>query len=782
MRVPYQYADNMAEDEAKRKRSFFEMLYLSEHQEKQDLEDDGGVRNWLENSTRYKRPSSQRPSSKAGHSSQRSSSQRCASQRSSSAPIPSQHEIQAVRTPMTANRIPDLMRSDSAPISSTGSSTVIKETPMLPPCPRSNFARKGTPLAREVTFVEETPVMAGKVEPTAVKKPTFAPTGDINMLGKRKRDSLVMVPENRRIFSGFYFYYFPNNDIAPARKARIRKARDHGATWMHEFSTEVTHLIVDNGLTYVDVAKFIKPLPGEGLIIVNENYPLDCIQYLSMLDHAKGSYLVPGCPKEVDAVKPVFESNTTTEHCGKSLQLKPGRWDIVQQSTSTTSPSEESSPRPNSVSRRPPVPLSKLSKDLEDLSPLEGEPVAAKHQDALDEIISETKNLEYFLDDDDVEAISDDDSSDDGQLSPERKPKAARRKKSSANVPWQENFSCMKEGTGESSTENPNAHTIDILQQMADYYERMKDTWRPMAYRKVITTLKNRTNKISTYEEAFALPFVGHRLAEKIEEIVRTNRLRRLDHTKLEPTDLILQSFMKIYGVAHAHASKWIASGYTTFSDLLEKAPLTVNQKLGIERYDDFLKKIPRDEVIALGDIVKETSRRIDSAVNIIIGGSYRRGAKESGDIDIVVSKPDASIGDLKLFLDNLVSALTEKKFLVAALAVSRKKSGSKWHGCCILPGQEPPIWRRIDFLLVPSCELGAALIYFTGNDIFNRSIRLLASKKGMRLNQRGLYKDVMRGPGRVKLNEGVLVESKDEKKIFEILGVPWRKPEDRIC
>ena len=69
-----------------------------------------------------------------------------------------------------------------------------------------------------------------------------------------------------------------------------------------------------------------------------------------------------------------------------------------------------------------------------------------------------------------------------------------------------------------------------------------------------------------------------------------------------------------------------------------------------------------------------------------------------------------------------------------------------------------------------------------TGNDIFNRSLRLLAGTKGMRLNQRGLYEGVMRGKGREKLSEGTLVEGKDEKRIFEILSVPWRPPEHRIC
>lgn len=105
---------------------------------------------------------------------------------------------------------------------------------------------------------------------------------------------------------------------------------------------------------------------------------------------------------------------------------------------------------------------------------------------------------------------------------------------------------------------------------------------------------------------------------------------------------------------------------------------------------------------------------------------------------------------------------------------------------------------------MVPWDERGAALLYFTGNDIFNRSMRLLASKKGYGLNQRGLFKDVMRGPRREKLTEGTKVEGRDEKvslhpvpvpkrrgvlmivsgsqRIFEILGVPYRTPEERIC
>ena len=241
---------------------------------------------------------------------------------------------------------------------------------------------------------------------------------------------------------------------------------------------------------------------------------------------------------------------------------------------------------------------------------------------------------------------------------------------------------------------------------------------------------------------------------------------------------------MKIYGVGISQGWKWVQQGHKTLEDLKKHAHLTDGQKLGIEHYEDFLTRIPRAEVTALGEIVKAAAAQLDPDVQVIIGGSYRRGTATSGDIDCLLTKPGTSASrDLLPFVTTLVGRLTASGFLVAALAVpSETGSASKWHGCCVLPGSPAPVWRRIDLLLVPETELGAALIYFTGDDIFNRSIRLLSSRKGWRLNQRGLFKDVMRGPARLKLNEGTLIEGADEKKIFAHLGVPWRPPEQRIC
>lgn len=51
----------------------------------------------------------------------------------------------------------------------------------------------------------------------------------------------------------------PNNDIAVPRKKRIEKVQEYGALWAKDWSTEVTHVIVDGNLRLNDVTKAIGP-------------------------------------------------------------------------------------------------------------------------------------------------------------------------------------------------------------------------------------------------------------------------------------------------------------------------------------------------------------------------------------------------------------------------------------------------------------------------------------------------------------------------------------------
>jgi DNA polymerase IV len=538
-------------------------------------------------------------------------------------------------------------------------------------------------------------------------------------------------------------------------------------------------------------------------------YVPECIQFNTLLAPTASRFLVKGGPRPSASIPTATPLATPSSQA--SLKIKPTRKQLVAQDSHIidSTPIQADMPVTLQTTLLDSSPVERVldsfvapSSDnlAESIDPVEDFSKLQKaYGDALSQAIEQAKATAHLpIDEDEEESSSSRPSSAAGDVGSdtdeERLVSKARRSKtypSSATLQAKNSnggvnqlaFQCMNPNSSNDSTSNnPNLRTIEMLEDMCKYYDQMQDQWRTLAYRRGINTLRKQTVKITTKEEAERLPFIGSRLAEKIEEIALTDRLRRLDSTRDDPTDNVLRLFLGVYGAGLSQASKWIQAGYHTLQDLVEKATLTPNQKIGIQHYDDFATRIPRAEVEAHGAFVRTALCKLDPEFRVYVMGSYRRGALDSGDVDLIITKPQSSIATMRnIVFEQLVPLLFNKGFLKASLATSRRHNeGTKWHGASCLPSSS--VWRRLDLLLVPEEEMGAALLYFTGNDIFNRSMRLLASKKGMRLNQRGLYKDVMRGKNREKITQGTLVEGRDEKRIFEILGVPWREPEERIC
>ncbi|KXT04265.1 hypothetical protein AC578_7898 [Pseudocercospora eumusae] len=573
------------------------------------------------------------------------------------------------------------------------------------------------------------------------------PAAPAPVTGKRKRESSFRsAPQDQQIFRGLVFFFFPNDDKNPVRRMRINKAREYGAVWQRDLDDQVTHVISDKNMDFASLLKWlqVEQLPTQ-VTAVSEAWPAECLAYRTLLDPTHPRFAVKGHQRLEAQVPSTRPSVTVAEssESDKSLHLKPPGKDITVRRAET--PSREGFSMESTA-------VSDFAREREpSLIPTSFIDTTIDSSKELDDAIARARQLQHIPFDDE-EANSRPTSSEGPLADDEGLKLLTQRKTQRKRLREQEKWQCMQKHDGNKSG-NPNEATIDVLQQMADYYGQIGDEWRIRAYRKAIATLRNHSVKVSTKEEAGALPNVGPRLAEKIEEIAFTNRLRRLDNAKAEPQDQVLQTFMGVYGAGPKKATEWVEQGYQTLDELMEKAELTANQRIGIEHYQDFQARIPRAEVAEHGSIVRRALQAIDPAFEVIIGGSFRRGSATSGDIDCIITRPDTGPDHLRnIFIGQLVPRLTAKGFLVASLAITARDDGSKWHGASCLPGSK--IWRRLDFLLVPSDELGAALIYFTGNDIFNRSLRLLASTKGMRLNQRGLYRDVMRGKGRIKLTD----------------------------
>ena len=127
--------------------------------------------------------------------------------------------------------------------------------------------------------------------------------------------------------------------------------------------------------------------------------------------------------------------------------------------------------------------------------------------------------------------------------------------------------------------------------------------------------------------------------------------------------------------------------------------------------YEDVLKRIPRPEIVKYEKILQKQFNEVKTSKNSTfqIVGSYLRGAKTSGDIDIIITNSD---NDPKIFKD-FIDKLEKENILVEILSKGAKKSMAIGK-----MGNNPA--RRLDFMYSSPEEYPFATLYFTGSKAFN--------------------------------------------------------------
>ena len=334
------------------------------------------------------------------------------------------------------------------------------------------------------------------------------------------------------------------------------------------------------------------------------------------------------------------------------------------------------------------------------------------------------------------------------------------------------NLVCAQAST--SNQQNHNQFITEKLQILATSYANSKDQWRALGYKKAIASVKNYHKKLETWEECSSLPFVGERLAKKIWEIVETGHLRRLDH--VDPKQEAINLFAGVWGAGPTTAEAWVSQGLKTLEDLKNHGKLTRQQEIGLKYYDEFLERMPREEAGQIEEVVKNAALEINPGLEAFACGSYRRGKPTCGDVDVIVSHPDGKSheGVMTKLLDSLKSS----GFLTDDLTFAENGEHRKYLGVCKLPGENTK-HRRLDIIVVPYNEWACSLLYFTGSDYFNRSMRLLAKNNGMSLSEHSLNTGVVRKGGE-KIFEGTPLPVFSEKDVFDCLGLEYREPHER--
>ncbi|TFY61660.1 hypothetical protein EVG20_g6972 [Dentipellis fragilis] len=358
-------------------------------------------------------------------------------------------------------------------------------------------------------------------------------------------------------------------------------------------------------------------------------------------------------------------------------------------------------------------------------------------------------------------------------------------------------FLCDAPKSNSPTSNCPNQDIVDKLEALMELHRAKpteEDKWRVYSYSKSIRKLRIYPHRITSYDEARNIPGIGDKTALKIKEILETGELRRIEIEHTDDLDVV-NLFQGIYGVGQHIAYMWYSAGCRTLDNIRErKNGIKVSdvQEIGLKYYNDINTRMPRVEAGEIFTAIKRIAVSIDPHLYIEIMGSYRRGKVTCGDIDILITRPTDDGNTHEGVLITLLSALQHEGIIREYLSMPDFKDDpleAVYRGLCIRPLREGEdhdtkrLMRRIDILTVPYKSRGAALIYYTGDDIFNRSLRLKANKMGYSLNQRGLFAGVVRSTENkmIKTCDGHIIASESEEEIFGILGVPWQEPWERV-
>jgi len=307
-----------------------------------------------------------------------------------------------------------------------------------------------------------------------------------------------------------------------------------------------------------------------------------------------------------------------------------------------------------------------------------------------------------------------------------------------------------------------------ILQQimeLKEIYKAKGDTYRERAYDNAFYALKQIDVLPKTKKELIKVKGIGKSTADKIFEAIKTGQIKKLK--ELRESQKEIEELISIDGIGPKFAEKLLKKGINNLQKLRKEykkgnIKLTNVQQLGINYYEDLHEKLPRREIKQFEKEMKKIVKSIDKNLDFEIMGSYRRGKKKSGDIDLLLYHSNIKIKEQikRDFVLEIVQKLSEEYKYIGKLAQGKKK----FMGLFILK----KLVRHIDILFVPMENLYAAINYFTGSKEHNIRLREYAKKKGYTINEFNLKKGKK------------IIPLKSERDLFDKLGLPFIKPTDR--
>jgi DNA polymerase (family 10) len=311
-----------------------------------------------------------------------------------------------------------------------------------------------------------------------------------------------------------------------------------------------------------------------------------------------------------------------------------------------------------------------------------------------------------------------------------------------------------------------NRHIAKIFNDIADILEIKGDNpFRIRAYRRASRNIEGLAKDVAhiSADELRQIPGIGADLADKIGEYVETGDLKFYNELKKEvPSGLL--DLLSVPGL-----------GPKTVKLLFDK--LNIKDIKGLERSahkgklkglpgikakteENILKGIalikrrtgryPMGRMRPVAEEIMKNLREQSPVKELTLAGSLRRWRDTIKDIDILATSKDP-----EKVMDSFVSLPRTQEVIMKGPTKSS-----------IITSEEI----QVDLRVVKEESFGAALSYFTGSKAHNIRLRERAVKKGLRINEYGIY----------DVKTETKMGGQKETDIYKLLGLPFIPPEIR--
>lgn len=310
-----------------------------------------------------------------------------------------------------------------------------------------------------------------------------------------------------------------------------------------------------------------------------------------------------------------------------------------------------------------------------------------------------------------------------------------------------------------------NLEVAKIFRDIAKILEIKEDNrFRIRAYERAAQNIEGLSEDLEEFvrkDTLLDIPGIGKDLERKIKEVMGTGRLKFYEDLKktipqglLEiesipsvgpKTTKLLYERLKIKSLADLE--KAIAKNKLQgIFGIKEKTIENIQKGIAVVRRGK--ERMTLAQAMAVAEEFSGALKKLPQVREMAFAGSLRRQKETVRDVDILV------ISDKPL---KVMSAFTKIPSVKDILAEGETKSSVRTKSDV-----------QVDCRVVEPKSFGAALLYFTGSKNFNIKLRQLAIRKGLKINEYGVFR------------KNAFVAGRTEEEIFKKLRMDYIEPEMR--